>query len=258
MIKSILLLLMISSLAFGQEPTGLDIATEMVNRDSGYQSYTATVEMTITAANGDAVQRQLTVQGKEQADEGDKIITYFKAPRDIAGTSLLTFSHAIEADDQWLYLPSIKRVKRISSNNRSGPFMGSEFAYEDMSSWELDKYRYQLVGEKVQGEHRYWLLACYPQYVNSGYSKLIAWIDQSIYQPRKIEYFDRKGTPLKKLSLREYKQYEDRYWRPHIAFMENLISKRTTELTWQDYRLGLTLPESQFDPRQLQRAYRHN
>ncbi|MBJ6930629.1 outer membrane lipoprotein-sorting protein, partial [Vibrio cholerae] len=87
---------------------------------------------------------------------------------------------------------------------------GSEFAYEDMSSWELDKYRYELIEEKTENGQQFWLLACYPQYENSGYSKLVAWIDQSIYQPRKIEYYDRKGSLFKQLSLTEYQQFNQR------------------------------------------------
>ncbi|MGI9280237.1 MAG: outer membrane lipoprotein-sorting protein [Endozoicomonas sp.] len=235
---------------------GLEIATEMVNRDSGYQSYSADALMTIQSANGDTAERKLMVKGKEQKDDGDQIITYFQSPRDISGTALLTYSHAIKADDQWLFLPSINRVKRISSNNRSGPFMGSEFAYEDMGSWELQKYRYELLGEKTEDGNTFWLLACYPQYKKSGYSKLIAWIDQTIYQPRKIEYFDRRGAPLKALKLSDYQQYTNKYWRAHTAKMSNLQSKRGTTLAWDNYQLGISVSDRQFKPNQLKFAFK--
>ncbi|KUI97662.1 outer membrane lipoprotein-sorting protein [Vibrio sp. MEBiC08052] len=238
--------------------TGFDIASEMIARDTGYISYTSDVNMAITAANGDTVYRDLTIKGIEQENDGDKIITYFQAPRDIAGTALLTFSHSIKADDQWLYLPSIKRVKRISSNNRSGPFMGSEFAYEDMSSWELDKYSYELVGEKMLDGKSYWLLSCFPRYENSGYSKLIAWIDQDIYQPRKIEYYDRKGELFKRLSLSQYELYNQHYWRPEFSQMDNLQNKRSSSLTWKNMTLGSNVPQAQFEPKQLRNTYRYN
>lgn len=255
---SAVLLALSNSVMAQQTLSGLDIATEMVNRDSGYLSYTADVQMKISASNGDTVTRQLMIKGIEQENDGDKIVTYFQAPLDIAGTALLTFSHAIEADDQWLYLPSVKRVKRISSNNRSGPFMGSEFAYEDMSSWELDKYRYELIEEKTENGQQFWLLACYPQYENSGYSKLVAWIDQSIYQPRKIEYYDRKGSLFKQLSLTEYQQFNQRYWRPKFAQMDNMQNQRSSTLIWQNMQLGVDVSASYFEPNQLRNAYRHN
>ncbi|KHT63524.1 malate transporter [Photobacterium gaetbulicola] len=252
------LLMALSTMAAAESESGLDIASEMLARDAGYVSYISDVEMLIIAANGDTVRRQLTIKGIEQENDGDKIITYFQAPRDIAGTALLTYSHAIEADDQWLFLPSIKRVKRISSNNRSGPFMGSEFAYEDMSSWELDKYRYELVKEKTQNEKTYWLLACFPRYENSGYSKLIAWIDQDIYQPRKIEYYDRKGELFKQLTLSQYELHNQRYWRPKFAQMDNLQNNRSSSLTWKNMTLDVDIPQAQFEPKQLRNAYRYN
>lgn len=229
---------------------GLEIAREMLERDKGYKSYVAEVEMLITAANKDTARRVLTIKGKEQQEDGDKIVSYFHTPRDLAGTALLTYSHALEADDQWLYLPSLGRVKRIASNNQAGPFMGSEFAYEDMSSWELNKYRYELLREETQ-EHDYWILACYPQYPNSGYTKLVVWIDKAIYQPRKIQYFDRKGSPLKTLELMDYRLYKDQFWRPHKSKMVNLQNQRETTLTWHEYQLGVPLPARHFNPNQL-------
>lgn len=252
------LLMTLSAMAAAEGVSGFDVASEMIARDTGYVSYASDVEMSIIAANGDTVRRQLTIKGIEQENDGDKITTYFQAPRDIAGTALLTFSHAIEADDQWLFLPSIKRVKRISSNNRSGPFMGSEFAYEDMSSWELDKYRYELVEEKTQDGQTYWLLACFPRYENSGYSKLIAWIDQDIYQPRKIKYYDRKGTLFKQLTLSQYELHNQQYWRPKLAQMKNLQNQRSSSLSWKNMTLGIDVPQTLFEPKQLRNAYRHN
>ncbi|MBJ6969795.1 outer membrane lipoprotein-sorting protein, partial [Vibrio cholerae] len=95
------------------------------------------------------------------------------------------------------------------------------------------------------------LLACYPQYENSGYSKLVAWIDQSIYQPRKIEYYDRKGSLFKQLSLTEYQQFNQRYWRPKFAQMDNLQNQRSSTLIWQNMQLGVDVPASYFEPNQL-------
>ena len=71
--------------------------------------------------------RELEIRTLEVKDDGDKSLTVFHTPRDVRGTALLTFSHGVDPDDQWLYLPALRRVKRIASNNQSGPFMGSEF-----------------------------------------------------------------------------------------------------------------------------------
>ncbi len=77
------------------------------------------------------------------SDDGDKSLFVFDEPRDVQGTAFLIHAHREDADDQWLYLPALKRVKRISSANRSGSFMGSEFAYEDMTAQEVEKFTYR-------------------------------------------------------------------------------------------------------------------
>ena len=89
--------------------------------------------------------RELRRQVFESTEEGrgDKSIIVFDSPRDIGGTALLSHTKILEPDDQWLYLPALGRVKRISSGNKSGPFVGSEFAYEDLVSQEVDKYNYR-------------------------------------------------------------------------------------------------------------------
>jgi len=89
-------------------------------------------------------------------------------------------THALTPDDQWLYLPALKRLKRISSRKKSGPFMGSEFAYEDMSSQEVEKYRYKwLRDETVEGRDAY-VVERRPTYEYSGYTRQIVWIDKEI------------------------------------------------------------------------------
>ena len=89
---------------------------------------------------GQESRRQLRVQVLEVSDDGDKSLFVFDEPRDVQGTAFLIHAHREDADDQWLYLPALKRVKRISSANRSGSFMGSEFAYEDMTAQEVEKF----------------------------------------------------------------------------------------------------------------------
>lgn len=236
------------------EQAGHALVTEMLARDRGYHSYQTQVRMVIRAANGDEAERQLWIQGLEQDSGGDHILSYFDSPRDLAGTALLTHSKALTADDQWLYLPSVQRVKRISSGNQSGPFMGSEFAYEDMSSWQLEKFRYQLDSEDQDEQHHYWVINSYPQYPNSGYSMLKVWLDQQLYQPRRIDYYDRNGRLLKRLELLDYQLYQDKFWRPHRSVMTNLQNQRQTILHWDGYELGLALSPQQFQPNQLRFA----
>ena len=129
-----------SSHALTPEERGLEIATERDRRDLGFGDFSADLVMTLRNRHGEESTRKLSSRNLEQENDGDKSLVVFDSPADIDGTALLTFSHKTGDDDQWLYLPALKRVKRISSSNKSGPFVGSEFAYEDISSQELEDY----------------------------------------------------------------------------------------------------------------------
>ena len=121
-----------SALALTAEDKGLEIAQEAINRDTGWTDNTADMLMYLRNQQGQESIRELKIKSLEQQDDGDKSLTIFNKPRDVKGTAFLSFSHPVGADDQWLYMPALKRVKRISSTNKSGPFMGSEFAFEDL------------------------------------------------------------------------------------------------------------------------------
>ncbi|MEL6123939.1 MAG: outer membrane lipoprotein-sorting protein, partial [Bacteroidota bacterium] len=127
------------------EDRGLEIATLADEADQGFGSSIVNLKMTLKNSNGQTSQRELITKTLELTEDGDKSLIVFNSPRDVKGTSTLTFTHKEGSDDQWLFLPSIKRVKRISSNNKSGPFVGSEFAYEDLSSQEVEKYAHKFL-----------------------------------------------------------------------------------------------------------------
>ena len=126
---------------------GLEIAKEVVKRDTGWGDSQATMTMTLTNKSGATSQRELRLKSLEVEGDGDKGLTIFDQPRDVKGTAFLSFTHATVPDEQWLYLPALKRVKRISSSNKSGPFMGSEYAFEDLTSFEVEKYDYEFLRE---------------------------------------------------------------------------------------------------------------
>ena len=147
----IVLMLTATSLAVAETPEekGFAIALETDNRDKGWQDSSAVMKMVLRNRHGQESVRQIRVVNLEMEGDGDKGLTVFDEPRDIKGTAFLSYSHALVADEQWIYLPALKRVKRISSSNKSGPFMGSEFAYEDISSFEIPKYNYLYLRDEV-------------------------------------------------------------------------------------------------------------
>jgi len=143
-------------------------------------------------------------------------------------------------------LPSIKRIKRISTANKSGPFVGSEFAFEDMTGQELNKYSYTYLGDKPCGDLVCDLVERTPLYEGSAYSRQIAWIDRRDRQIRRIEYFDRKNDCLKTLEYADYKKYPGGYWRAHLMTMRNHQTGKETELSFENYQFGLSLSDNDF------------
>jgi outer membrane lipoprotein-sorting protein len=167
---------------------------------------------------------------------------------------MLTYSHPIGNDDQWLYLPALRRVKRIASNNKSGPFMGSEFAYEDIASQEVEKYTYRLLREEDLDGQATFVVERTPAYENSGYTKQIAWIDQDEYRTLKVEFYDRRDELLKTLVYAEYQQYLGQYWRPGRMEMVNHQTGKSTTLIWRDYEFRSGLTDRDFDQSSIRRV----
>ncbi|MEH6467080.1 MAG: outer membrane lipoprotein-sorting protein, partial [Porticoccus sp.] len=156
-------------------------------------------------------------------------------------------------DDQWLYLPALKRVKRISSRNKSGPFVGSEFAFEDFTASELNKFTYTYLKEEACGDLKCDVVERIPRYENSGYTKQIAWVDTTDYQIRKIEFYDRRGSLLKELKFGDYRKYADAYWRSHRLVMKNMQTNKSTDLVYGEYKFGVGLTDNDFVKGRLSR-----
>ncbi|OUR75393.1 outer membrane lipoprotein-sorting protein [Alphaproteobacteria bacterium 46_93_T64] len=235
---------------------GADIAAEWDKRDKGFGDSRATLKMILENRHGEKSTRDLRIKTLEVPDssEGDKSLTIFNKPRDIKGTAFLSYAHILEPDDQWLYLPALKRVKRISSKNKSGPFVGSEFSYEDLTAQELEKYSYTWLKDEACGDLQCAVLEQTPTYANSGYTKMIVWYDTAEYRQQKIDYYDRKGSLLKTLQFAEYQQYLDQYWRAHNMFMTNHQTGKKTRLVYSDYAFQTGLKASDLTKRKLEKV----
>ena len=182
------LLMTIAYAAQAKDDRGFEIAARSDRTDLGFGDSEVELKMVLRNAAGQEATRALRIVTLEKPDEsvGDKSLVVFDTPRDIKGTALLSHAKILDPDDQWLYLPALKRVKRISSSNKSGPFVGSEFAFEDFTAIELNKFSYTYVGEVPCGDLTCDVLERTPRYETSGYTKQISWVDQADYQIRKV------------------------------------------------------------------------
>jgi outer membrane lipoprotein-sorting protein len=241
-------------LAQSAEEKGLAIAEEMERRDTGWGGSEAKMTMLLRNRQGQETTRKIRARALEVTGDGDKSMSIFDTPRDVKGTAFLSHTHSTKPDDQWLYLPALKRVKRISSSNKSGPFMGSEFAYEDLTSQEVDKYSYKWLRDENQDGKNIAVMERYPEYKHSGYTRQVVWVDLEIYQATKIEFYDRKNALLKTLDMSNHKQYLDKYWRPLSMDMVNHQTGKSTSLSWTDYNFGDKFSDSDFTRNSLKRA----
>ena len=242
--------------AFAQSPEarGLSIIQEMDARDRGWTDQRANLIMILRNRSGRESRREMRISTLEVDGDGDKSLTVFDSPRDVKGTAFLSFTHATKPDEQWIYLPAVKRVKRISSRNKSGSFMGSEFAYEDLSSHEVEKYSYKWLRDENLDGRKSRVVEYYPRYKDSGYIRQVVWIDSQILKVVKIEFYDRKNSLLKILSIKGYRQYLGKFWRAGSMHMANKQTGKSTEIQWSDYQFRTGLRDRDFNANTLRRA----
>jgi len=233
---------------------GLAIAVEADKRDTGFTDFTANMVMELRNRQGDTSTRNIRLKTLEVIGDGDKSMSIFDKPADVKGTAFLTFSHAVKPDEQWLYLPALKRVKRINSKNKSGPFMGSEFAYEDLASQEIEKYNYKYIRDEQLNGIDCFVIERYPAYKHSGYKRQVVWVNKERYVAEQIEFYDRKNSLLKTLVNKNYKQYLGQYWRPDEMLMENHQTGKSTVLRWENYHFKTGLSDKDFSRNSLKRA----
>lgn len=251
---------MLSSGAQAQELSGKKIAKLVDQADSGWQDEEARALMTLYAADGRSVSRRLRSRSLEVANDGNRNLVIFDQPLDVKGTVFLTHTHDAGNDDQWLYLPAIKRTKRISSSNRSGPFMGSEFAYEDISSEEVSRYRYdglhsglcsgeQTTEGKVEGNNsglQCYIYNRYPVDKSSGYTRQIMHVDKEHYRIMRVDYFDRKNSLQKTLKREKYRQV-GQFWRAKHWVMQNHLNNKKTIVEWGDWQFSSGFGKRDFE-----------
>lgn len=229
-------------------------------QDAGFGDSEATMKMVLIDSSGKTSStRELRMKVLENPDpkDGDKTMIIFDKPRDIAGTALLTWAHHVDSDDQWIFFPP-SRVRRISSENKAGPFMNSEFSFEDFSSTEANKFSYTWLADEPCPVEEVKDRTCFkvervPLYEKSGYTKQVTWTDTVDFQPRKVDYYDRRGSYLKSLTFTDLRKYQDRFWRAHNLHVENVKTKKATTLTWEDMTFANGLSDSDFTKASLKR-----
>ena len=251
-----LLLACLGAAALAEESAqdkGLRIARAADALNNGFDDFTAGMSMVLRDRQGRESQRQMRFKVLEVEGDGDKSLFVFDTPRDVAGTALLTHAHINTPDDQWLYLPALKRVKRINSSKRSGSFMGSEFSYEDMTTQEVDEYIHTYLRDEPCGELTCTVVEQVPLDKHSGYSRKLVWQDTLEFRVWKMELYDRRNSHLKTLIFEDYNLHLDKFWRAGVQTMENHLTGASTVLEWSDFQFRNHLDDREFTKPALRR-----
>jgi len=235
---SFFLVSILASQAAANPARGLEIARAARERDKGFTSYVATAKMILRDKSGTENIRDFVAKALEMPEDGDRTSIEFKTPLDVKGMTVLTHAHRASDDDQWLYLSANARTRRITSTSKSGSFAGSEFSYEDLAGYVVEKYDYNyLRDEPCPGASS---RMCHvneqkPKDPDSGYSKIVSWLDTRDYRGFKGDYYDRSGAHSKTLISSEHKLHEGRFWRPMRMVMTNHRTGKSTEMQWANY-----------------------
>jgi hypothetical protein len=199
--------------------------------DSGWIDEYASSTMSLYDARGDVVVRK-TVRMLLEGEQGDKTIIRFLSPAEIKGVAALTHEHPQAVDDNWLYLPANKRVRRISGANKTASFQGTEFTYEDLSNLVVSKYGWRFLGEsdlQVQDQTQpVFKLEAVSNYQETGYSRLVVYINRNHWRRERIDFYDKAGRLLKTLTQDQWQHYHRRFWRAQRLVMDNQQTKKRT------------------------------
>ena len=159
--------------------------------------------MTMQLVNHRGATRERTILSYSMdLGKDSKSIMFFQSPADVKGTGFLSWQYDDPArdDDKWLYLPAMKKVRRISgSSAKKENFMGSDFTYDDMGGRNVDEDEHQLLKEEQWDGSPCWVVESRPLEEDAVYSKTVSWIRQDALVPVKVEFYDRMGKLLKTL-----------------------------------------------------------
>lgn len=229
-------------------------------RDDG-DNQTADLQMTLIDQNDNERKRTIKLFSKDKGRDTWRM-QFFLAPADVKDTGFLTYDYygGDQDDDQWLYLPDLRKTKRIASSDKSSSFMGSDFSYADMTRRVLDEWDYKLLKEDLVDGQKVWLIETLPvsKAVEDryGYKKSIVYVRQDNFMVIRAIHVLKSGNKVKYMEVKKIDQI-DGIWVAVETWMKTTRNKRTlhrTILTMDDIKYNQDLDESIFSVRQLEKG----
>jgi len=239
---------------FAQETlTGVDVIQKVYDRPTG-SDQEGELTMTLINSRGDQRVRRIKQFVKDFGTEEKKIM-FFMSPADVRNTSFMNWSYdeAGRDDDQWIYLPALKKVKRISSDSKSDYFMGSDFTYDDLGDRHPAEDEHKLLREeKFNGEDCY-VVESIPKEEEYMYSRTVTWIIKDKWIGLKKEFYNEDEDFLKTLTVKKYEKIKD-YWIILHSQMHNIQKDHTTDMLLENLQVDIGVPGSKFTERMMKRG----
>lgn len=240
-----------------EELTGRQIMEKSEAQNKGKDEYNTT-SMKLINKRGQERDRKIEYYKATDENDNDKVFMRFIEPADVKGVGLLTIEHTDLDDDQWLYLPALRKVRRISSSDQGDNFMGTDYTYEDIRAEKLDEHEYNRVGNETIDGHDCYVIVALPstekQKDESGYSRREIWMRKDVLLMIQIKYYDKKGGLLKIEVRKDIAEAAPNLYRPNIMEMQNLKTGHTTRITFDEREINKGIPDRIFTERELKRG----
>ena len=239
-------LLALPTAAGAEGPSAEEIAKKAFEQEFMALS-TGVAQVKMTLVNKRGKKRERRIHSKSLKVEGlRRTVVRFLAPPDVQGTSFLLIERKGESDDQYLYLPALKRTRRIAGSQKSGSFMGSDFSYADMESKDVTESTWKkLPDEKIGAADCYHVEAVPKKPEDEDYAKTEHWIHKKTWLPLRVRFYDKKGGKLKKtLFVEEFKKVQGR-WLVTRARMKNEKKGSSTLIEMETIDLKAVVPETE-------------
>ena len=253
-LKSILTtIILFSGLANAQDLTGLDVIKNVYNRPTG-NDMAGNLIMTIENSRGNQRVREIK-QFVKSVKSGEKKIMFFLSPADVKNTSFMTWSYDEKgkSDDQWIYLPALKKVKRISSDSKGDYFMGSDFTYDDLGDRHpMDDTHTILREEVVNGEETI-VIESVPKDEEYMYSRTVTWVVKDSWIGLKKEFYDEDDELLKILTVEGQKSFGNVIILTKVK-MDNVQRNQFTIMEFSDVQIDTGIPNNKFTERMMKRG----
>ena len=211
-------------------------------------SFEAVSTLTITDSKGNQRIRQSSMASLSLPDGTEKRIIKFLSPAEVSGTGILIFDYPEKSDDMWIYLPALRKTRRIVSREKSKSFMGSEFSNANMTAPGLEDFSYTLLGEEDHLGNSCYKIESVPISTRLedeyGYSRSVSWVDKNTYLVREISYFDFDGDLFKTITHKEFKQLDQERGKYMVIHMEamNHQNNRSSEMVMNKVAVTATNP----------------